>query len=71
MLAPFESKAALAVDAPLAIAATSIPFWLPSAEEWGKALIVVGGVVLIALRVAIAVVQLRRAAARLEARSDD
>jgi len=65
-----ESKAALAVDAPLALAGVSMPFWLPTAEVWGQALIVAGGVVLIALRVAIAAVQLRRAA-RLEVRSDE
>jgi hypothetical protein len=57
--AKYAVDAALSIDTPVVAAAVSIPWWLPTIEAWGQALIVAGGVVLIILRVAIAARRLR------------
>ena len=54
-----------ALDGTAAMAAITAPLWLAEVELWGRALVILGGVVLLALRIVIAWRSLR--AARNEA----
>ena len=42
------------VDGAAALTAISAPLWLANVELWGRALVILGGVVLLALRIVIA-----------------
>jgi hypothetical protein len=44
-------KLDVAFDATAAAAAVTVPFWLQDLEQWGRALVILGGVVLLALRI--------------------
>jgi hypothetical protein len=48
-----------AFDGTAAMAAITAPLWLENVELWGRALVIVGGVVLLALRVVLAWRELR------------
>lgn len=50
-----------AFDGTAALTAIAAPLWLADAELWGRALVILGGVVLLALRIVIAWRALRRA----------
>ena len=50
-----------AFDGTAALTAIAAPLWLADAEAWGRALVILGGVVLLALRIVIAWRVLRRA----------
>ena len=52
-------KLDLAVDATTAAAAISAPFWLENMEQWGRALLILGGLVLLVIRIIGACRQLR------------
>ncbi|HLI22610.1 MAG TPA: hypothetical protein VKV32_15905 [Stellaceae bacterium] len=41
-------------DGAAALTAIAAPLWLADAEVWGRALVILGGVVLLALRIVIA-----------------
>lgn len=41
-------------DGAAAVTAISAPLWLANVELWGRALVILGGVVLLALRIVIA-----------------
>lgn len=43
-----------AFDGTAALTAIAAPLWLADAEIWGRALVILGGVVLLALRIVIA-----------------
>ncbi len=49
-----------AFDGTAAMAAITAPLWLADVELWGRALVLLGGVVLLGLRIAIAWRELRR-----------
>ncbi len=49
-----------AFDGTAAMAAITVPFWLQSVELWGRALVIVGGLVLLALRILCAWRDLKR-----------
>ena len=49
-----------AFDGTAALTAIAAPLWLADAEVWGRALVILGGVVLLALRIVIAWRALRR-----------
>jgi len=44
-------KLDLALDATAAAAAITVPFWLQALEQWGRALVILGGIVLLGLRI--------------------
>ncbi|HVA15474.1 MAG TPA: hypothetical protein VNF99_19655 [Stellaceae bacterium] len=50
-----------AFDGTAALAAIAAPLWLADAELWGRALVILGGVVLLALRIVMAWRALRHA----------
>lgn len=47
------------LDATTAMAAVTVPFWLQDIELWGRALVIVGGLVLLVLRILCAWRELR------------
>jgi hypothetical protein len=47
-------------DATTAMAAVTVPFWLQDIELWGRALVILGGLVLLVLRILCAWRELRR-----------
>jgi hypothetical protein len=47
-------------DATTAMAAVTVPFWLQDIELWGRALVILGGLVLLVLRILCAWHELRR-----------
>jgi hypothetical protein len=49
-----------AFDGAAAVTAISAPLWLADIELWGRALVILGGIVLLALRIVIAWRALRR-----------
>jgi hypothetical protein len=49
-----------AFDGAAALTAIAAPLWLADVELWGRALVILGGVVLLALRIVIAWRLLRR-----------
>ena len=49
-----------AFDGTAAVAAMSVPMWLADVELWGRALVILGGVLLLGLRIAIAWRDLRQ-----------
>jgi hypothetical protein len=49
-----------AFDGTAAMAAITAPLWLVDIELWGRALVILGGVVLLGLRIVIAWRELRR-----------
>lgn len=53
-----------AFDGTAALTAIAAPLWLADAELWGRAIVILGGVVLLALRIVIAWRTLRRAQTR-------
>ena len=52
-------KLDVVVDATTATAAVTVPFWLQDVELWGRALVILGGLVLILLRILCAWRELR------------
>jgi len=44
-------KLDLAFDTTTVAAAVTAPFWLASIEQWGRALVLLGGLVLLAIRI--------------------
>ncbi|HEV8015198.1 MAG TPA: hypothetical protein VGP48_06675 [Stellaceae bacterium] len=55
-----NQKLDAAFDGTAALTAIAAPLWLADAELWGRALVILGGVVLLALRIVIAWRTLRR-----------
>jgi len=53
-------KLNVAFDATAAAAAVTVPFWLQNLEQWGRALVVLGGIVLLGIRILGAWRMLRR-----------
>jgi hypothetical protein len=53
-------KLDLAVDGTTAMAAITVPFWLQDIELWGRGLVILGGLVLLVIRIACAWRALRR-----------
>jgi hypothetical protein len=49
-----NQKLDAAFDGTAALTAIAAPLWLADAELWGRALVILGGVVLLALRIVIA-----------------
>ena len=47
-------------DATTAMMAVTVPFWLQDVELWGRALVILGGLVLLILRILCAWHELRR-----------
>jgi len=55
-----NQKLDAAFDGTAALTAIAAPLWLADAEVWGRALVILGGIVLLALRIVIAWRALRR-----------
>jgi hypothetical protein len=53
-------KLDIAFDATTVTAAVTAPFWLASLEQWGRALVIFGGVVLLGIRIVCAWRELKR-----------
>lgn len=49
-----------AVDGTTAVAAITVPFWLQNIELWGRALVILAGLVLLVIRIICAWRELKR-----------
>lgn len=54
-------KLDLAFDGTTAAAALTVPFWLQDVELWGRGLVILGGLVLLVIRIMCAWRELKRA----------